>query len=308
MTAELLKPAQVTVLMSTYNGGLFLQQQLDSLYEQTYPNIKIIVRDDGSTDVTRDILATEESKGTIEQLDGHINIGATRSFFTLLRHAAQTETAFVAFCDQDDSWHTNKIEQAVSKLSSISDRPALYCCRLEIVDEQLQTIKLSYIPDKIGFGNALVENIAVGCTIVLNRKAIDLLCQQELPGEVYVHDWWCYLVISCFGEIIFDKNTLIKYRQHSNNAIGVASSFLGLMKRKFARLFDSRLWISEQAVIFQGLFADRLPAEQRALLAILCQSKSSFWYRVCLAASKAVWRQKFVDNFILRIVILMNRI
>jgi len=299
---------QVTVLMSTYNGSQFLQQQLNSLYEQTYPNIKILVRDDGSTDTTRELLAAECLTGAIEQLEGHNNLGATGSFFALLRHAASTETAYVAFCDQDDVWQANKIERAVSLLAEVSDRPALYCCRLDIVDEQLQSLELSVKPRKIGFGNALVENIAVGCTMVLNRKAIDLLCQQTLPSHVYVHDWWCYLVISCFGKVIFDDTALIKYRQHGGNVIGAATNRLGVLKRKLARLFNARLWISEQAITFWELFSDRLPPAERDLLALLIKAKASFWYRVRLALSPAVWRQKCVDNLILRLVILMNRI
>lgn len=309
MTFDILKPAQVTVLMSTYNGSQFLQSQLNSLYEQIYPNIKILVRDDGSTDTSRDILAAESVRGLIETLDDHHhNLGPTRSFFALLRHAAQTNTDYVAFCDQDDVWQADKIEQAITALSAIADRPALYCCRLELVDEQLNTLELSAKPRKIGFGNALVENIAVGCTMMLNRKAIDLLCQQKLPDEVYIHDWWCYLVIACFGEIIFDNHALIKYRQHGNNAIGAATSKLGILKRKFARFLNGRLWISEQAVIFQELFADRLPLAERELLDLLIKAKSSFKCRVRLALSSAIWRQKCLDNLILRIVILMNRI
>jgi glycosyltransferase involved in cell wall biosynthesis len=308
MTTDVFKANQVTVLMSTYNGSQFLLQQLNSLYQQTYSDIKILVRDDGSSDATRELLASEQLRGAIAQLEAHDNLGATGSFFTLLRHAAQTQTAYVAFCDQDDVWQANKIERAVSMLALVSDRPALYCSRLEIVDEQLHTLNLSLIPRKIGFGNALVENIAVGCTMVLNRKALELLCQQELPNTVYVHDWWCYLVISCFGEVIFDDHALIKYRQHGGNAIGAATNFLGVLKRKFARLFNDRLWISEQAEIFLQLFADRLPPAQRGLVERLCKAKSSCWQRLRLALSTEIWRQKSVDNVILRLVILMNRI
>ena len=308
MTSELSKPDQVTVLMSTYNGSQFLQQQLNSLYEQTYANVKILVRDDGSTDTTRDMLASEQLRGAIEQLEGYNNVGSTRSFFALLRHAARTKTTYVTFCDQDDVWQANKIERAVSILSSVSDCPALYCSRLEIVNEQLQALELSVKPRKIGFGNALVENIALGCTMVLNRKAIDLLCHQPLPSQVYIHDWWCYLVIACFGEVIFDNNALIKYRQHSGNAIGVATNHIAILKQKLARLLSGRLWISEQAVVFLELFADRLPPSQRLLVELLIKAKSSFGCRIRLALSNAIWRQKCVDNLILRLVVLMNRI
>jgi glycosyltransferase involved in cell wall biosynthesis len=308
MKTEIDEAHQVTVLMSTYNGSQFLQAQLNSLYEQTYPNIRILVRDDGSTDTTRDLLAAECAKGAIEQLDSDGNLGATGSFFTLLHHAAQTDTAYIAFCDQDDVWQADKIERAVSLLAAVTDVPALYCSRLEIVDEQLHILELSLKPQKIGFGNALVENIAVGCTMVLNRKAIDLLCQQALPHHVYVHDWWCYLVISCFGEIIFDDEARIKYRQHSSNVIGVATNHLGVLKRKFARLFNARLWISEQAIAFDHLFANRLPSAEAELLTLLIKAKSSFFARLRLAVSPKVWRQKSVDNLILHLVILMNRI
>jgi hypothetical protein len=205
-------------------------------------------------------------------------------------------------------WQTNKIERAVSLLAEVSDCPALYCSRLDIVNEQLEILELSVKPTKIGFGNALVENIAVGCTMVLNRKAIDLLCQQTLPNHVYVHDWWCYLVISCFGKIIFDDNPLIKYRQHGGNVIGAATNHIGVLKRKLARLFNARLWISEQAGTFLELFADRLPPAERELLTLLIKAKSSYWCRMRLALSPTIWRQKSIDNFILRLVILMNRI
>jgi glycosyltransferase involved in cell wall biosynthesis len=304
MVSDLLNIPKVTILLSTYNGSRFLREQLKSLYEQTYPAIKILVRDDGSSDDTRIILDDE----CLEQLEGRENLGATGSFFALLRHAAQTDTQYVAFCDQDDVWQKNKIQRAVVALAPLVDSPALYCSRLKLADDQLEPLGRSLIPRKIGFGNALVENVAVGCTMVLNRQAIDLLCQQRLPDEVYVHDWWCYLVMSCFGEVVFDDHAFIHYRQHSGNIIGAATSKLDVLKRKLARLFNARLWISEQALIFSELFAERMPMAERELLDLLLKAKLSFWYRVKLAFSSSIWRQKTLDNILLRLIILLNRI
>lgn len=297
----------VAILMSTYNGCGFVEQQLYSLYSQTYSDIKIFVRDDGSVDETPNILRQEYAKGSINFFDEGQNLGVTGSFFDLLKSVINTDCQYVAFSDQDDIWLKNKVEQAILKLSSYSDLPVLYCSKLELVDEELNSLGYSNIPKKIGFGNALFENVAVGCTIVLNRKAIDLLCHQRLPNEVYVHDWWCYLVLSCFGKVIFDDQALIKYRQHSGNAIGASSSYLGVLKRKIFRIFNGTLWISEQARVFYTLFADRLSSDDRALVELLLKAKSSFWHRLVLAFSKNIWRQKFLDNLILRVVILLNR-
>lgn len=300
-------PPSVTILVSTYNGGQFLLAQLNSLYQQTYQNINILVRDDGSQDNTLAVLKAEQAQGKLQLLASENNLGVIGSFFTLLEAAAKTDTAYIAFCDQDDVWLPEKIERAVSTLSA-TEQAALYCSRLSIVDETLKPLQLSLIPRKIGFGNALVENIAVGCTIVLNRAAIDLLCCTRLPKEVYMHDWWCCLVLSALGQVMYDPEPSILYRQHGNNAVGAASSIWGVWRRKFARLFNKRLWISEQALVMHDLFASDLAHEQLAVLELLLKAKSSCWSRLRLALSKEVWRQKTVDNVILRLVILLNRI
>ena len=247
----------VTVLLSTYNGSRFLQEQLNSLYEQTYPNIRILVRDDGSVDSTRTILGSEHSGGRIDILEGHNNLGPTLSFFELLRSAASTGTEYVAFCDQDDVWQPEKIAHAVSALNGVTGGiPAMFCSRSEIVDEHLRHIGYTELPGKIGFGNALVENAATGCTIVLNRKAIELVV-EHLPAKVLMHDWWCYLVLACFGEIIFSACHDIRYRQHGNNTVGIASNMLYRLGRKLRRFFgggDGRLWMSERALSFLNTF------------------------------------------------------
>jgi hypothetical protein len=166
---------------------------------------------------------------------------------------------------------------------------------------------LTLIPKKIGFGNALVENIATGCTMVLNKKAI-LLISEKLPDHVYIHDWWCYLVISCFGEILFDPHPHIKYRQHGKNTIGVATTRIEIIKRKLARFISGRLWISEQAAIFFNLYNTRIPECHQQTLSLLIKAKSSYCRRIQLALSKQIWRQKQSDNLILRFLILINRI
>lgn len=301
---------EVTVLLSTFNGTAFLQQQLDSLYAQTYPQIRILARDDGSSDTTRRILEREQASGRVELLAGHDNMGAAASFFELLRQAARTQTRYVAFCDQDDVWLPEKLSRAVAVLSANHDgRAAMYCSRLEIVDTNLA--HLGYTPEqkRLGFGNALIESVAVGCTIVLDRKAIDLIC-ESMPARVLVHDWWCYLVLSCFGEVVFDRDALIKYRQHGNNSFGAANGHVDRLLRnlkRFAGRGTGRAWQSEQASVFMATFGDRIPAARQPLLKLFVDAKSAWWPRMKLALSNDIWRQRKVDHLAWRFLVLVNR-
>ena len=300
----------VTVILSTFNGSAYLQQQLDSLYAQSYPNIKIMVRDDGSSDTTQRILEREQSLERIELVAGHDNLGPALSFFELLRKAAATKTDFVAFCDQDDVWLPEKLSQAVSDLSAVrKERAAMYCSKLEIVDADLMHIGFTPMPRKLGFGNALVENVCTGCTIVLNRKGIDLIC-QNLPTKLLAHDWWCYLVLSCFGEIIFDRDAYIKYRQHGNNAVGVAKGNLDRLKKSLRRYAGSgrgRQWRSGQASAFIATFGDSIPKSERRVLNRFVEARSSWSRRFELTLSNDIWRQKRIDNLVWQFLVLINR-
>lgn len=302
---------QVTVLLSTYNGSQYLRQQLDSLYEQTYSNLRILVRDDGSSDGTVSLLEAEQIKRRIDVLTGCDNLGPALSFFELLRQAALTETEYVAFCDQDDVWLPQKVERAVATLQGIAaHRSAMYCCRIEMVDECLNFVAWGDVPRKIGFGNALVENIATGCTIMLNRAAIDFLCEC-VPTNAQMHDWWCYLVMSCFGSVIFDPVAQIKYRLHSNNTIGVAIGFGARFARKLRRFFGrqkQKNWCSDHAFALRTMYGDKIPSQNKRLVDRFIAAKLSFFQRVGLIFSGDLWRQKFDDNIFLRILLLINRI
>ncbi len=310
MTTETANYGKVTILLSTYNGSRFLRQQLDSLYQQTYPRIQILVRDDASVDSTRSILQKEQTSGRIQLFEGDSNLGAAPSFFMLLKIAAQTRTEFVAFCDQDDVWHPDKISRAVSMLADrAADGPALYCSSVEIVNAHLEHIGYTMSPRKIGFGNALVDCVTTGCTIVLNHAALHLL-SENLPGKVVMHDWWCYLVISCFGDIVYDPTATLKYRQHEGNTIGLATNPVSQLIKRCHRFFGSNndyLGMSMQASWLDKIFKDRIPISNRQSLHNFIAAKSSLHTRLQLVFSRKIWRQKWLDNLLLRLLILLNR-
>ena len=164
----------IQILMSTYNGENYLREQLDSLLNQTYENIKILIRDDGSKDGTIQILKeySEKYPNKIECIFDE-NIGVIKSFFELMKKSDE-KCNYFAFCDQDDFWLKEKVEKAIEQIKE--EIPFLYCSNTILVDENLKILKINNEKKEIDLNNILVENCATGCTVVINNKLLKL-CQ-----------------------------------------------------------------------------------------------------------------------------------
>jgi len=220
---------RVAILLSTHNGGPFLEAQLRSLLGQTHRDWVLYWRDDGSSDDTRRLVAefaAELSAGRSVTVPGEQRVGTAESFLALLRAAHADGHAVMAFADQDDVWLPEKIARGVAALAAVAqETPALYCARQLLVDAALAHLAVSFpFRRKPGFPAALTQNIATGCTIMLNRPAAALLCASRAPTAC-MHDWWCYLLIAAAGgHILADREPVVLYRQHDRNLIGAASS------------------------------------------------------------------------------------
>ena len=135
----------IAILMATYNGSRYLREQIDSILSQTNDNWQLYIHDDGSTDSTMDIILEYCNKyiGKIVYLnDAQKHRGAAMSFMYLLK---QVEADYYMFCDQDDVWLPNKVEQEFKSITEYSnEKPILVFSDLYIVDEKLNVIEKSY--------------------------------------------------------------------------------------------------------------------------------------------------------------------
>jgi glycosyltransferase involved in cell wall biosynthesis len=302
--------AKVAVLLSTFNGEKYLAEFLHSLADQEWPHISLVARDDGSSDNTLQVLKRfpGASRINVQILPASVHLGVAHSFLNILSDAGEGFD-YYAFADQDDVWLPGKISRAVNKLDPVSAAvPTLYFSRLEYVDEDLNHLKWSRVPRRLGFGNAVVENVATGCTVVLNKSARELIL-PALPAECLMHDWWCYLTLSCFGQVVFDDYSGIQYRQHGGNLIGAAMSFESDLNRRLKRFFrsdDGAFRFSDQVANFIDNFGGRIPGDQRKLLDLVVSAKYSIKARALLSGSGDIWRQRRFDDFILRMLISIN--
>ena len=241
---------KVQILMSTYNGERFLREQIESLLRQSWKNVEILIRDDGSKDGTREILNEYSDKYENIQVYLESNLGVAGSFFELLK---KSDADYVAFCDQDDIWLEKKIEAAVVKLEQ-EKGPALYCSNKILVDSTGNPMKKQDIRKRRpGFGNAVVECICTGCTAVMNQELAEIL-KEEVPEHAILHDWWTYLAASYVGKVIYDEQAYIYYRQHQENVVGAKPGFWGEVQSKAAYLRNNRGKLKGQLTDFAKLY------------------------------------------------------
>lgn len=297
----------IEVLISTYNGEKYLAEQLESLLRQSYSDLRISIRDDGSTDRTLSIVKkfAEANPGVISLRVGH-NLGCTKSFLTLLENSGDAD--FYAFCDQDDVWYDDKLERAANVLKTCGGEAVLYASAYQQVTETLVPFGRPQLPKEVSFRAALTECLTFGCTMVMNRAARDLILTNRPTQVAVTHDWWCYLVVSAMGRVIYDPTPSLLYRQHSRNLTGAYPSFFTLwinrLKRK-KRKGELTPW-HRQAISLARLYGPKLNADRLRVLKLIEASQSNLLARCHLAFSSHIRREKFLDEIIFRLMVLLG--
>lgn len=292
------------ILMSTYNGGYHIKEQIESILSQLGKEDCLLIRDDGSTDDTTTIIRTWNDS-RIQFIPGN-NIGFAHSFFWLLYHADEQYEVYM-LSDQDDVWLPKKINRAKKKLLSTVE-PHLFCTRLRLVNEKLQDLGLSPKYKKpASFTNAVCENIATGCTIALNNAAIKLIRKNSLSAlikhRVHYHDWWLYLNISYFGHVTWDAQPEILYRQHQHNLVGMSPGW----KRYWLiwKAINTESWVRIlvlQLRAFLDLNGSRLDAIDREWIASLCQG-NAWQITLSLIKDSRLQRQQPLGKLLFRLLV-----
>ncbi len=299
---------RVAILLSTFNGESYLREQLGSLLTQTHENWVLYWRDDGSRDgtvsVMRDFTATAGQGRCVQIVRPDGRQGVTASFLGLLAAVTPTlgEWDAVAFADQDDVWLPCKIERGLTALHrEPSSRPALYCARQRLVDACLSPLGTSRRSRAGGFPASLTQNIATGCTVMLNASAARLVAVSR-PAPATLHDWWCYLVVSAAGgAVLQDDEPVVLYRQHAGNVVGSPRSpwqrgiaairrgpgvFMAVLRQHVAALLEQ---------------PDLLTASARAdLLAIDGALRGGWRRRVAALRRKGLTRQTWPETLVFR--------
>lgn len=250
------------------------------MIKQTYKDIKIVVRDDGSTDNSSAIIDDfcKEHPEKIFRVEGLPTGSAKQNFACLLE---QCDSDYIMFCDQDDVWLPDKVEKTMLAMNAAEDGkdiPVLVHTDLKVADQNLNIISNSFfgfqklIQNNITLPKLLVQNYVTGCTVMINR-ALKNVC-GKLPDNCIMHDWWLALVAVLFGKLVLENSATIFYRQHSENQVGSKASYgVAYVKQKLSAFKQVRNTYNATYLQAQALlenYASRLSKEQKHILEEYC--------------------------------------
>lgn len=207
--------------MSTYNGEKYIEQQLDSIINQSigFEKIQLIIRDDGSSDGTRELLKKYQKNFSNIKVKYGENLGAAKSFWELIKECP-IESDYYAFADQDDIWLVNKISSAIEAIEIFKD-PTLYYSNALYVDKYGESLERYAIrkENHLSVPTLMAGMPAMGCTMLFNKSALGVFKKAKLTA-IEMHDRTCFLISYLIGRVIYDDEAYIQYRQHENNVIG----------------------------------------------------------------------------------------
>lgn len=303
-----IKDKRVAILMSTYNGEKYIKEQVESLLNQTYDNIKIFIRDDGSKDNTVNIIRNyKQYNNKIILIEGK-NIGFINSFFELLNYCKDAD--YYAYCDQDDIWMEDKIERAVRFLEkSDSNKPVLYFSNSDYYDETMNFLATAEKNKIYNFRNSLVECVTQGMTMVINNKTREAIVQNR-PKNCLYHDWWTYMICSGFGEIIYDSKPLVKYRRHNKSVTveGKSKIKLFIWRIKKFLIGDSLKQIKKQLKEYEFFYKDKLGIDDQYLLKLFTRDRYNFVVALKKIFYPKRFRRKMIDELELRVLFLFGKL
>lgn len=225
----------LAILLATYNGKKYLQEQIDSLYRQTFKDWSLYIHDDGSEDGTCDVIRENAARhDNIVVLDYEGGHGAKENFFGMLQ---RVDADYYMFCDQDDVWLENKVEASMNLMREIEaacageNKPIVVHSDLFVVDENLRVVNDSFwkyagidTDYLVTFNRLSQYNLATGCTMLINKTAKSTAFEYPFV-HAHMHDSWITACTMKAGGVVSGiKTPLVYYRQHGNNCLGAAKA------------------------------------------------------------------------------------
>ncbi len=264
---------KINIVMSTYNGEQFLAEQIDSIQQQTFKDWQLLIRDDGSSDQTPEIIKSfvaQDPRIVFINEHDRENFGVIKNFFTLIKH---DKADYYFFSDQDDVWLEDKLETMLAAARQYPDQlPLMVYTDLCVVDQNLQVMNQSMIRSQSHHANTelvqeLTENTVTGGVAMINHALAE---RWRTLDNIIMHDWYLAVLATAIGKLVYIDQPGELYRQHDNNVLG-ARTFTKRLKTWLSgpsKMLEKYWWLihASQAQADKILQENELGDEQEAVI------------------------------------------
>lgn len=264
---------KINIVMSTYNGEQFLAEQIDSIQQQTFKDWQLLIRDDGSSDQTPEIIKSfvaQDPRIVFINEHDRENFGVIKNFFTLIKH---DKADYYFFSDQDDVWLEDKLETMLAAARQYPDQlPLMVYTDLCVVDQNLQVMNQSMIRSQSHHANTelvqeLTENTVTGGVSMINHALAE---RWRTLDNIIMHDWYLAVLATAIGKLVHIDQPGELYRQHDNNVLG-ARTFTKRLKTWLSgpsKMLEKYWWLihASQAQADKILQENELGDEQEAVI------------------------------------------
>ncbi|MDC0415213.1 glycosyltransferase [Gammaproteobacteria bacterium] len=300
----------IAIILCTYNVDLnYFREQLESIRKQTEKDFYLYIVDDNSNKVSAEKVVSiinEYFPDTMYDFrQNPCNIGFAKNFIQTLH--SLPEYKYYCFCDQDDIWLPDKLENAKNNVISYD----LYCGSVSIINSDGKSLvhkKNNTIEPT--FENSLVESIAGGNTYMFKNSVRNLISSFSLKNHIVSHDWFIYQLASGAGlKITYDCNRNIKYRIHDSNTIGTSHDVYSNLRRVYLLFFgDYRNWISNN-IFLLSIYSEHLTLENRSLLTQFQKKRDgNLFHRLSIYHKLGIKRNSFLQNIFFYIALVIKRV
>lgn len=297
------------VLLSSYNGEKYISEQIESILNQSVVDVFLVVRDDGSTDNTIEIINSyvEKNQNKIKLVSGS-NVGIHKSFYKLIMECPESD--YYAFSDQDDYWDKDKLLCAITALSN--EGADFYSCASRLCDERLNPIdrntsnakQYAHYRKK---DNCILTPGSQGCTIVITKALLQFLTDHNIPSY-YGHDTWITIVAYYFFNSVYDDKPHMLYRQHNNSWTGNRTNRLKQLRREIGFFCSGLNRYSQLAGDILTRFEKDLAPESQKLLLVLSKKTKTFGEKAFLISNSHFRKYGFLRNIVFRVFIFLGKV
>lgn len=280
---------KVAVIMSTYNGEKYIREQIDSILSQLDVNVELFIRDDGSSDSTVNIIREYERKYENIHLDEGKNLGFAMSFIKELKSVKGYD--YYAFSDQDDYWEEKKLFYGCLKLAGEKDeKPAIYYSNLNVADANLKVYRKTELQKRRkSLESIFLRRSIAGCTMVFNKYLWQEIAKSEISSDMLKCGHDSFILSLCYalrGNIFFDENAYIRYRQHGANTSGSSHGIVQRIKKEWKMMWKKK---GKEIALANGIMTtwnNDIGIKEKKILELIIESSHSIKPRLIIFFSK----------------------